>query len=360
MTTSATLSTERLRLRPVTEADRPMWVRLHTDPAQYPFAPWAVARDAASAGEKLDLALAHWDRHGFGYGVVEDRVSGDPLGVAGVVLGCEGAHLNLYYRFDLPHHGRGLGPEVARAVVADAVERRPALPLTATARPDHRASIRTAERAGLTLVGPAEDGAALPGVPPQVVARARAADPEGVPAPVVLLAPRVEVHREPFDGAVREEVLDLWCATNDAGGAVGFLPGAPRAAVTEALATHEESMAAGRAAAVLLREPTGALVALGWWVAGPNPLLAHRRTAYRVMSHPERRGRNLGRLLLAAMHRVAREDGVEVVELGVRGGTGADAFYARLGYREVGRLPGGIRVAPGDDRDDIWMARRLS
>ena len=119
-------------------------------------------------------------------------------------------------------------------------------------------------------------------------------------------------------------------------------------------------MAEGRAAAVLLREPAGALVALGWWVAGPNPLLAHRRTAYRVMSHPERRGRNLGRLLMAAMHRVAREDGVEVVELGVRGGTGADAFYARLGYREVGRLPGGIRVAPGEHRDDIWMARRLS
>ena len=103
MTTSATLSTERLRLRPVTEADRPLWVRLHTDPAQYPFAPWALARDAAAAGEKLDLALAHWDRHGFGYGVVEDRLSGDPLGVAGVVLGREGAHLNLYYRFDLPH-----------------------------------------------------------------------------------------------------------------------------------------------------------------------------------------------------------------------------------------------------------------
>jgi RimJ/RimL family protein N-acetyltransferase/ribosomal protein S18 acetylase RimI-like enzyme len=360
VTTRSTLTTERLRLRPLSESDRPLWVRLHTDPAQYPFAPWAVARDAAEAGERLDVALAHWERHGFGYGVVEDRSTGEPLGVAGVVVGREGANLNLYYRFDRPHHGRGLGPEVARAVVADAVEHRPALPLTATARPDHRASIRTAERAGLTLVGPAEDGARLPGVPPQVVARARAGDPDDVPAAVVLLAPRVEVVRSPLDAAVREEVLDLWCATNDAGGAVGFLPGAPRAAVSTALAGHEAAMAEGRAVAVLLREPGGGLVALGWWVAGPNPLLAHRRTAYRVMTHPERRGRNVGRLLMAAMHRVARADGAELAELAVRGGTGADRFYARLGYREVGRLPGGIRVAPGDDRDDIWMARPLS
>lgn len=359
MTTARTLLTDRLRLRPLTPDDRDVWVRLHTDPEQYPFAPWAVARTADEAAEKLDLALAHWAEHGFGYGVAEDRGSGEALGVAGVIHGRERRHLNLYYRFDRPHHGRGLGPEVARAVVADALEHGPALPLVATARPDHLASTRTAERAGLSHVGAADDGARLPGVPPEVVVRARAADPADVPAPVVLVAPTVHVHRAPFDPGVRAEVLDLWCAVNDAGGAVGFLPGAARGRVAEALAAHEDSMADGRAVAVLLRDPVGTLVALGWWVEGPNPLLAHRRTAYRVMSHPERRGRNLGRLLMAALHRVARADGVEVVELGVRGGTGVDSFYAGLGYEEVGRLPGGIRVAPGDDRDDVWMARRL-
>ncbi|WP_404353108.1 GNAT family N-acetyltransferase [Phycicoccus jejuensis] len=359
MTTVRTLLTDRLRLRLLTPDDRDLWVRLHTDPEQYPFAPWAVARTTDEASEKLDLALAHWVEHGFGYGVVEDRGSGEALGVAGVIHGRERRHLNLYYRFDRPHHGRGLGPEAARAVVADALEHGPALPLVATARPEHLASTRTAERAGLTHVGAADEGALLPGVPPEVVARARAADPADVPAPVVLVAPSVHVHRAPFDPGVRAEVLDLWCAVNDAGGAVGFLPGAARGRVAEALAAHEDSMADGRAVAVLLRDPVGALVALGWWVEGPNPLLAHRRTAFRVMSHPERRGRNLGRLLMAALHRVARADGAEVVELGVRGGTGVDAFYAGLGYEEVGRLSGGIRVAPGDERDDVWMARRL-
>ncbi|KRE62515.1 GNAT family N-acetyltransferase [Nostocoides sp. Soil756] len=354
-----TVTTARLRVRPLTDADRDLWVRLHTDPAQYPFAPWAVAPDAATAEGTLERALTHWAEHEFGYGVVEDRGSGEALGVAGLIHGREREHLNLYYRFDRPHHGRGLGPEVARALVADAVEHGPGLPLTATARPDHRASIRTAERAGLTLLGAAEPDVVFPGVPRAVAERARAADPADVPAPVVLLAPAVEVHREPFDAPTREQVLDLWCATNDAGGAVGFVPGAPRAAVSAALAAHEQQMAAGLAVAVLLRDPDRWVAALAWWGGDANPLRAHRRTAYRVMSDPQRRGRNLGRLLMAAMHRVAREDGVALAELTVRGGTGVEAFYAGLGYTEVGRLPGGIRLSAADERDEIRMARRL-
>lgn len=33
----------------------------------------------------------------------------------------------------------------------------------------------------------------------------------------------------------------------------------------------------------------------------------------------------------------------------------ADRFYAACGYKEVGRVPGAIRVADGDDRDDVVM-----
>ncbi|MGG5260474.1 GNAT family N-acetyltransferase [Phycicoccus avicenniae] len=358
MTAPRTLTTQRLVLRPLTAADHDLWVRLHTDPAQYPFAPWAVS-DTTRAERLLAAALTHWDEHGFGYGVVEDRTSGEVLGVGGVIHGRDHENLNLYYRFDVPHQGRGLGPELARAVTADALEHGPRLPLTASARPDHRASIRTAERSGFTLAGAAEAGVELPGVPTAVVERARAGDPDDVPGPVVLVAPRVEVHREPFDRATREAVLDLWCATNDAGGAVGFLPGAARERVGAALSAHEEQMAAGSAVAVLLRDPHGAVVAAAWWASSSNPLLGHRRTAYRVMTDPERRGDNLGRLLMAAMHRVAREDGVDVAELTVRGGTGTEDFYTGLGYVVVGRLPDGIRVADDDRRDDIWMARRL-
>ena len=52
---------------------------------------------------------------------------------------------------------------------------------------------------------------------------------------------------------------------------------------------------------------------------------------------------------------VARRLGAEALQVTVRGGTGTEAFCARLGYREVGRLPGALRVGPGDDRDEIIM-----
>lgn len=48
-------------------------------------------------------------------------------------------------------------------------------------------------------------------------------------------------------------------------------------------------------------------------------------------------------------------EGIEAVRLGCRGGLGLEHFYAACGYKEVGRVPGAIRVAPGDDRDDITM-----
>ena len=71
----------------------------------------------------------------------------------------------------------------------------------------------------------------------------------------------------------------------------------------------------------------------------------------RVQVHPSRQGTGLGRVLMDGVHRIARDRGWEFVRLGARGGTGVDAFYRRLGYTEVGRLPGAIRVGAGDDRE---------
>jgi GNAT superfamily N-acetyltransferase len=118
-------------------------------------------------------------------------------------------------------------------------------------------------------------------------------------------------------------------------------------------------MAVGDAVAGALREPDGRLVGCAWWFRTPSPLLRHGRWLYRVMVDPARQRRGLGRLLMAGMHRVARQDGAELLQLGVRSGSGARDFYARCGYTEVSRIPGAIRVAPGDDRDDVTMARRV-
>lgn len=53
---------------------------------------------------------------------------------------------------------------------------------------------------------------------------------------------------------------------------------------------------------------------------------------------------------------VARQEmGLEQLRLAARGGMGLERFYARLGWREIGRWPNALRPAPDDDRDEILM-----
>ena len=346
------LTTERLVIRVPEERDRALWVRLHRDPTLYRHAPWALAPSDAAAGEHFDQVRAHWDEHGFGYHVVERRGVGDaeettqPIGVGGL-RSERGGELNLYYRFSGAAQGEGYAREASRVWVAAGVEHLDGT-VTAVAKEHNVASVRTALTAGLGRAG----------------TRHADGDPVGDAPSVLLRAPRIETHGENgFGAALRGDVLDLWCRVTAAGGAVGFVPTDSRADHAAALAAHERQMRDGRATAVVVRDPDApgdpTVAAVGWWVRDPAALLAHRRTAYRVMTDPDKRGRNLGRILMAAMHRAARAEGVEIATLTVRGGLGLERFYQRCGYREVGRIDGGIRVAPGDDRDDILMARRL-
>ncbi|XVQ90181.1 N-acetyltransferase family protein [Microbispora siamensis] len=98
-----------------------------------------------------------------------------------------------------------------------------------------------------------------------------------------------------------------------------------------------------------------------WLILGDNGsgLRAHWRWLLRVMVHPKHQGRGYGRALLLAADDAARSLGLEALQLTCRGGTGVDRFYASVGYQEVGRVPRSIRIAPGDDRDEIYMLKWL-
>ena len=352
------IETTRLVLRRPVESDRALWVALHRDPALYRHAPYAIFPSEQAAGANFEDALSHWQSRGFGYQIVELAGRADltgrnttfqlegcvtPIGLGGLRTGREG-ELNLYYRFAAETHGQGYAREATRAWVTAGLEHLDDT-VTAVAKEHNVASVRTALTAGLSRTG----------------SRTLSDDPLGSAPSVVFTAPTVEVFRAAgLPDPVAGEVLELWLRVTEQGGSVGFVPGDSRADHAQALAAHEQQMRDGRAVAVLLRDPgSGELVSIGWWVQEDSPRYVHRRTAYRVMTDPARRGRNLGRLQLAAMHRVARADGVELALLGGRGGMGLEAFYQRCGYAEVGRIPGGIRVAPGEDRDDVTMARRL-
>jgi GNAT superfamily N-acetyltransferase len=156
------------------------------------------------------------------------------------------------------------------------------------------------------------------------------------------------------DDVLRGELLDCWTDVSNAGGAVGFVPPVTRDDVAPVLGRLLEGVHAGRDVLAVLTVD-GATAGWAALVGSWSPLRRHWATVLRVQVHPSRQGQGLGRTLMTGVHDIARQRGWEFLSLTARGGTGVDGFYRGLGYREVGRLPGAIRVAPGDDRDEILL-----
>jgi GNAT superfamily N-acetyltransferase len=160
------------------------------------------------------------------------------------------------------------------------------------------------------------------------------------------------------DDVLRKELLTCWTDVSNAGGAVGFVPPVTEDDVAPVLDHTLAGIESGRDVLALLTvdgETAGFAVLVG----STGPLRRHWATAVRVQVHPSRQGGGLGRVLMRGVHDIARSRGWEFVVLTVRGGTGTEGFYAGLGYQEVGRLPGAVRVAPGDDREEIMLVHRL-
>jgi GNAT superfamily N-acetyltransferase len=160
------------------------------------------------------------------------------------------------------------------------------------------------------------------------------------------------------DDHLRDELLTCWTDVSNAGGAVGFVPPVTRDDVAPVLDRLLETITSGRDVLAVLTvdgETAGFAALMG----SLSPLRRHWGTVLRVQVHPSRQGSGLGRTLMGGVHEIARGKGWEFVHLTARGGTGVEAFYRGLGYVEAGRLPGAIRVGPGDDRDEIILTRRL-
>ncbi|MFC3896246.1 GNAT family N-acetyltransferase [Lentzea rhizosphaerae] len=95
----------------------------------------------------------------------------------------------------------------------------------------------------------------------------------------------------------------------------------------------------------------GVVRAVGLWRRGGTAVFQHRAEIQQIMAHPRARGLGLGKLVVAGLIDRAREAGIEIVMLGVRGNNhGAIELYESLGFREYGRMPNAIAV--GNERWD--------
>jgi GNAT superfamily N-acetyltransferase len=156
--------------------------------------------------------------------------------------------------------------------------------------------------------------------------------------------------------AVRQELTACWIAVTNAGGAAGFpFPPVNASHVAPAVDTLATGLHPQRSRILLAR--SGGTVA--GWVAlsrDPSPLISHGGTVNHLQTRPEHRNQGIGSALMHRLRLVARDEmGLEQLHLAARGGTRLEDFYTQLGWREVGRWPGKLRLAPDDTRDEIPM-----
>ncbi|MFI8102176.1 GNAT family N-acetyltransferase [Streptomyces sp. NPDC086023] len=163
------------------------------------------------------------------------------------------------------------------------------------------------------------------------------------------------------DPALHQGILDLWTDVTNAGGAVGFVPPVVPDDIRPQLVRQLAQLADGGARLLVGHDEDGRVAATAFLTLNSHRLMTHWLWLYTVMVHPRHQGRGYGRDLLAAAADAARTvGGIEAIRLTCRGGMDLERFYAACGYKEVGRVPSAIRVAPGDDRDDITMLLPLA
>ncbi|MER6526240.1 GNAT family N-acetyltransferase [Streptomyces sp. NPDC001508] len=162
---------------------------------------------------------------------------------------------------------------------------------------------------------------------------------------------------------LRRELVDCWVTVSNAGGAViphGFsLPPVSAQEVGPVLDQIVHTLDPQQSR-LLVATVEGVLA--GWLLLhrDPHPLVAHCGMVNHVQTHTRFRGLGIGATLMRRLAGVARDEmGLERLGLTARSGLGLEEFYRKLGWVEVGRWPGALRVAPGDDRDEILMSLAL-
>lgn len=154
---------------------------------------------------------------------------------------------------------------------------------------------------------------------------------------------------------LRREIVALWTTVTNAGGAVGFVAPVTEEQVRPVAEAAFEGVVAGPDRILIGYDDDARPAAMVIFADNRFALKDHWCVLKRVMVDPEQQGKGYGMELMREAERVARKIGWSALHLTVRAGLGVEEFYARCGYREVGRLPGALRVGPGDDRDEILM-----
>ncbi|MEL5955115.1 GNAT family N-acetyltransferase [Streptomyces sp. CLV115] len=155
---------------------------------------------------------------------------------------------------------------------------------------------------------------------------------------------------------LQHALADCWIEVTNAGGAAGFP--FPPIDHTQAVPAVDRMVGALAPATSRLLTATDHGELVGWLNVrrDAGALIAHWGTLHHVQTRPAVRGRGYGVALMNEARRFARDEmNLEQLHLAARAGVGLEDFYGRLGWKEIGRWPRALRLAPDDDRDEVLM-----
>ncbi|MBC2877320.1 MULTISPECIES: GNAT family N-acetyltransferase [Streptomyces] len=157
---------------------------------------------------------------------------------------------------------------------------------------------------------------------------------------------------------LHEELARLWYDVSRAGGSVGFVPSVTEEEVRAATERQLGRVTSGEYRMLGAYDARGRLSGTTFLRLHTDFKMRHWSMVLGVMIDPGLQRGGHGLRLMRETIDMARDAGLEALRLEVRGGMGLEGFYGRLGFKEVGRVPGGLRLSADDYRDDIlmWLA----
>ena len=147
-----TLTTPRLRVRPLAAGDAAFIVALLNDEAFLRnIGDRGVRTEADAHGYLAAGPMASYERHGFGLCAVELAATGEAIGICGLLRRDELPGPDIGFAFLPPYRAQGYAFEAASAVKADAHARLGLTTLLAIVNPSNEASIRLLAKLGFAF-----------------------------------------------------------------------------------------------------------------------------------------------------------------------------------------------------------------
>ena len=150
-------TTERLTLRPFRADDADaLFTNVFGHPEVMYFSAYGTHATINDTLPYLERYIAHQARRGFSIWAVEDRKSGDFIGMCGLIerdYNDQSSDIELGYRLRPEYWGHGLATETAAAWVAHGFETLDLDRIIAIVRPAHKASLHVLDKVGFKYVG---------------------------------------------------------------------------------------------------------------------------------------------------------------------------------------------------------------